>query len=46
MKLFREALLERLVAKHAISKELKTKVLGWRQSGLLDPCRRADPCPR
>jgi hypothetical protein len=33
MRLFREALLERLVAKHSISKELKTKLLGWRHPG-------------
>jgi hypothetical protein len=28
MRLFREALLERLMAKHSISKELKTKLVG------------------
>ena len=33
MRLLREALLERLVAKHSISKELKTKLLGWRHPG-------------
>jgi hypothetical protein len=33
MKLFREALLERLVKKHAISKELKAKLLAWRHPG-------------
>ncbi len=33
MKLFREALLERLVAKHAISEELKAKLLTWQHPG-------------
>ena len=33
MRLFREALLKRLVAKHAISKELKVKLLAWRHPG-------------
>ncbi len=33
MKLFREALLERLVRKHAISKELKARLLSWRHPG-------------
>jgi hypothetical protein len=33
MTLFREALLERLVAKHAISEELRVKLLNWRHPG-------------
>ena len=33
MRLFREAFLERPVRKHAISKELKAKLLGWRHPG-------------
>jgi hypothetical protein len=33
MRLFREALLERLVAKHAISEELQAKLLTWRHPG-------------
>jgi hypothetical protein len=33
MKLFRRALLELLVAKHAISEELQAKLLGWRHPG-------------
>jgi len=33
MKLFREALLERLVTKHAISEELKARLLSWRHPG-------------
>lgn len=33
MTLFREALLGRLVSKHAISKELKAKLLSWRHPG-------------
>jgi hypothetical protein len=33
VKLFREAFLERLLAKHAISEELKVKLLGWRHPG-------------
>ena len=33
MTLFRQALLERLVAKHAISEELRVKLLSWRHPG-------------
>jgi hypothetical protein len=33
MRLFREALLERLVSRHAISQELKQKLLAWRHPG-------------
>ena len=33
MTLFRQALLERLVARHAISEELKVRLLGWRHPG-------------
>jgi hypothetical protein len=33
MTLFRQALLEHLVARHAISEELKVKLLGWRHPG-------------
>jgi hypothetical protein len=33
MTLLREALLERLVAKHAISQELRVKLLGWQHPG-------------
>ena len=33
MKLFRQALLERLVARHAISEELKARLLSWRHPG-------------
>jgi hypothetical protein len=33
MRLFREALLERLVAKHAISEELEAKLVKWRHPG-------------
>ena len=33
MTLFRQALLERLVARHAISGELKSRLLGWRHPG-------------
>jgi hypothetical protein len=34
MTLFRQALLEHLVARHAISEELKVRLLGWRHPGL------------
>ena len=33
MRLFRQALLERLVTKHAISEELQAKLLSWRHPG-------------
>jgi hypothetical protein len=33
MTLFRQALLEHLVARHAISEELKVRLLGWRHPG-------------
>jgi hypothetical protein len=43
MRLFRHALLERLVAKHAISKELQAKLLAWRHPGF--STHVGDPIP-
>jgi len=43
MRLFREALLERLVAKHAISEELQAKLLTWRHPGF--PAHVGEPIP-
>jgi len=39
MRLFRERLLARLIEKHAISRELATKLMAWRHPGYANRVR-------